>query len=150
MRFGAARGFFNFRVGRGRPAHGDVSANGVVKENRFLGHNRDLLAQFLNGNLPNVRATDAHGAALRIVKPREQIRERGLSRARAADQRDQLPGFDGEIDAAQDGFLAIGEMDIFELDVGVRSLDRFGDADSIIELGVSNNSKTRWLAACAW
>jgi len=91
IRFGAAGGVFNFSIGSGWPANGDVAANGVVKQNGFLGHDGDLVAQFLDGNFPDVLAANPHRATLRIVKPGKQIRERGLARAGAADQRDQLP-----------------------------------------------------------
>ena len=42
--------------------------------------------------------------AWRIVKAREQIRESGFARAAAADERDELAGFDGEIESCKTDF----------------------------------------------
>ena len=116
---GVARGGDDFLVGRAEPAQFDVPADGVVEQNVFLRDDGDLVAQIARGNLAQIHAADFDGAARGVVKAQEQIGERGFAGAAGADERDELAGFDGEIDAVQHGFFAVVEIDVFKLDVGV-------------------------------
>ena len=52
-------------------------------------------------DIANVAAVDQDGAARHVVEPRQQVHERGLAGAAAADDRDHLPGAHGQRHAAQ-------------------------------------------------
>ena len=112
----------------------------VVKEDGLLGHQGDLPAQVIDGDLPNICRADAHRAPLWIIEPQEQVGERGLAGPAAADQRHQPPGLDGEVDPAQDRLLAVIKVDVIEVDVRLAGLERhrlgrIGDrADGIQQL----------------
>src|SRR6185312_16884632 len=110
MRAGGAGGGFDLGIGHAIAARGEVAADGVVEQDGFLRDNGDLTPEFRHRDITNIRAADAHRAALGIVEAREQVRERGLARATAADERDELAGFDSEIDAAQNGLFAVAEI----------------------------------------
>src|SRR5271166_4795878 len=63
----------------------DVVPHRVVKQNIFLGHDGDLFAQGAQGDAGNVHAVNADGAGGALVKPRQEIHQRGF--ARAADRK---------------------------------------------------------------
>ena len=124
-RMGMFGGGFNVRIGRAGPAEFDVAPDGFVEQNGFLGDHGDMGAEVAGGEFPDVGAADAHRPFLRVVKAEEQIGQGRFARAAAPDEGHQLAGFDGEVDAAQDGFFMVGEFEAVEPDVGVGGLQRF-------------------------
>ena len=101
---GVARGGDDFLVRRAEPAQLDVPADGVVEQNVFLRDDGDLVAQIARGNVAQIHAADFDRAARRVVKAQQQVGERGFAGAAGADERDELAGFDGEVDVVQHGF----------------------------------------------
>ena len=63
---------------------------------------------------------------MRVVKAEQQIGERGLAGTAGADEGDHLPGFDREVDPAQYKFVAVGKMNVVELNRRVRRAQENG------------------------
>ena len=68
----------------------DVVADRAVEERGVLGHHADLLAERLLGDRGDVLAVDQDAPALEVVEAEEQVDERRLARAGAADDADLL------------------------------------------------------------
>ena len=83
-------GFANFRVGRIRPAVGDVLADGRGKKKCVLEDDRDLLAQRFFRDLTQVAPIQPNDSRSRIVKARDETEEGGFARAGSADEGDDL------------------------------------------------------------
>ena len=62
----------------------------------------------------------------RVVKAEQQVGQRGFAGAAGADERDELAGFDFEIDVVQRDLLAVGKMDVLELDVRAGGVELSG------------------------
>ena len=114
----------DFCIRRAGSPHRDIVPDRVVKEDGLLCYQCDLPAQVIDGDLPNVSRANAHGAALRIIEPQQQVGERGFAGAAAADQGHQLAGLDREVDPPQDRFLAVIEVYVIEVDVRLAGLER--------------------------
>ena len=106
-RFVALRKTRDQTIGSGLPAGfedrlavgdgAEVSQTDVLRRGRLVGHvilkhAADLGAQVGGINVPDVDAVDQDAAVGRIVEPADQLEERGLARAVAADDRDRLSG----------------------------------------------------------
>ena len=61
-----------------------IGADGVAEEQAFLGHGADLAAERRDLQLTDGDAVDQNVTFLRIIDPRDEIDERGLSAARRA------------------------------------------------------------------
>ena len=79
---------------------GDVAGDRVGEEKRLLRHEADRAAQAAERDLADVDAADRHGARRRLVQPRQQVDQRRLAGAGAADERDRLARLDAEADVA--------------------------------------------------
>ena len=133
------------------PAQLDVPADGVVEQNIFLRHDGDLVAQVARGNFSQIHAADFDRAARGVVKTQQQIGQRGFAGTAGADERDELAGFDREIDVAQHRFFAVAEIKIFKFECRPCRRGAFSAAaGSGTEFFVASISKTRSVAARAW
>ena len=112
-------GFFDLRVGRVGFAVSDVVTDGVVEQHGLLCDERDLRAQARELHIAKIDAVPEHRAGTRIVKTRQQLRQRRFAAARLADQRHHRPGFDRQVYVAQHRprFVLITERDVAQLDL---------------------------------
>ncbi len=69
-----------------RPAVADVVAHRAVKQRGVLGDHADVVAQALLGDVADVLTVDQDASALQVVEAQQQIDQRRLAGARAADQ----------------------------------------------------------------
>src|ERR1041385_1104644 len=83
-------------VARGGATVTNVITDTTVQKGGILGHHRDLRAQALLRDVRDVLPVDQDAAAFQIEEAQQQIDQRGLARARAADQPDLLAGRNGE------------------------------------------------------
>ncbi len=86
----------HLRVGGVGPAVDDVVAHRAVQQRGVLRHHADLRAQAVLRHVRDVLAVDQDAAALEVVEAQQQVDERRLARARAADQADLLARPDGQ------------------------------------------------------
>ena len=93
---GAAGGFGDLVVGGLGPAIADVVANGAMEERGVLRDDADLRAQAFLRDLGDVLAVDEDATPLEVVEAQQQIDQRRLAGAGAADQPDPFTGLDGE------------------------------------------------------
>src|SRR5215470_2375050 len=103
-------------VGAVRPV-GDVGPHGVVKEARLLSDDRDGAAQADDSEVAHVVAVDQHRALDYVVKSRNQIYQRALTRAAQAHDGDRFARADFERDVferRQIETLAVVEADVTE------------------------------------
>ena len=84
--FGLVGGRAHFLFAGVGAAVEDVVAHGAVQQRGVLRHHADGAAQAVLGHAANVLAVDGDAPALHLVKAQQQIDQRGLARARAADQ----------------------------------------------------------------
>ena len=104
-------------------AAGDVLGDGAGEEQVALHHVADLRAVVLLVDHAHVVAVDRELAFGGRVEADEQLGERRLSRAAAADDRDQLAGLDVQADVFQHVrrfVAAIAEIDVLEPDVALQ------------------------------
>ena len=157
-------------------AEGQVLRDGAGEEHDVLEHQADVAPQRDQVPLAHVDALHEHGAALDVVGPGEEPRERRLPRPGGADDRDPLAGLDAKRDSAErprgistapggsSGFPParsgrIGEPDVPELDgrqaavpvprAGPRPAAALGAAVPPASAGVSSSAKTRSAATVA-
>ena len=90
VRLGALRRGDQFRFGRVRPSVDDVVAHRAMQQRRVLRHHADLRAQALLRRVRDVLAVDQDAAALDVVEAQQQVDDRRLARAGAADEADLL------------------------------------------------------------
>ena len=79
-------------LARVRPAVEDVVADRAVQERGVLRDEADLAAERILRDLRDVLAVDQDAAALDVVEAKQQVDERRLAGARAADEADLLAG----------------------------------------------------------
>ena len=114
----------NLRLGRAGTSQFDVSADAFIKQQSLLRHHGNLAAKIARGDFSNVNATDAHRAALGIVKAQQQIGQRCFTRTTVPDQRDHLAGFDCEMEIPQHRFFVVVESDGIKFDLRASGLER--------------------------
>ena len=94
-----------------------------MPENRygFCGTRPTASGQQRRVELAHVDAVDEHRAAGGVEQPRDQVEQRGLAAAGAADDRGDLAGPRDQVDAAQHRLLGAGvaELDVAQLQVAV-------------------------------
>src|SRR6185437_16324090 len=86
---------------------------------RLLRDDADLPPQPFRIELAEIAAVEPQNAAARIVESREERRDGALSRARRADDRDDLARLDAQIEIGQHGDLGprlVSELDVRPLD----------------------------------
>ena len=92
----AARAPATSLVGRVRPGVAQVVPDRVMEHVRVLGDIADRGAQRGQLEIAYVDAADLDGSAADVVQPGDQMGDGRLAGAGAADQRNRLPGADGE------------------------------------------------------
>src|SRR5271170_3099052 len=96
-------------------AEGDVLEHRHVPEQRvMLKDETDLALADADG--AGVLAMEQHLAGVRCLQPRDYSQQRGLARARQPQQRDQLAGFDMQVDIINRYEVAELLADVSELD----------------------------------
>ncbi len=88
------------------PAVEDVVADRAVQQRGVLRHQADLAAQRILRDVGDVLPVDEDAAALDVVEAQQQVDQRRLAGARAADQPDLLAGRDGQRQILDDPALA--------------------------------------------
>jgi hypothetical protein len=91
---GAAGGGDHLGLGGVGAAVEDVVAHRAVQQRGVLRHHADVRAQAVLRDLGDVLAVDQQPARLDVVEAQQQVDERRLARARAADQADLLARLD--------------------------------------------------------
>ncbi|MNC37670.1 hypothetical protein D3C75_862410 [compost metagenome] len=101
-----------------------VVAQGTGQQLDVLGHVADVVAQFADVDLANVHAIDQQRAAVGLVQADDELGQRALARATAADDAHLLAGTDGQVDVLQGLVLLVrvGEIDPAELDAALQHL----------------------------
>ena len=105
----------------------EVGADGALEEHGLLRDDGDGLSQLLLVDSAHVRAADQNAALGRVVEAGNEVHQRGLAAACAADDADGLAGADAEGDMLQ-GFRAgalVMQGDVLKGDAA-RFIDRFG------------------------
>ena len=92
LRMRELRRTLDLRVGRARASVADVVADRTVQQRGVLRHHRDLRAQALLRDVRDVLPVDQDASALEIEEAQQQVDQRRLAGARAADQPDLLAG----------------------------------------------------------
>ena len=93
----AARGGrLDLGAARVAAAEADVLGHGAGQQHRILAHHRDLVAQAGERQRADVVAVDQDAPRRRVVEPRQQVEDRRLARARAADEGAAHAGLDGQ------------------------------------------------------
>ena len=102
-------------------AHPDVVLDGAVEEPRVLADERHAASHLLEAQLAQVAAADRDPAAIGIVEPEQQPRDRRLARAARAHDRDALarPNVEAQLDVRRATRPRIGERDVLEGHPGV-------------------------------
>ncbi len=116
---GRAGGRDDVRLRRAGPAVGDVLPYGAVEDERLLQHDRDVLAQLGQLQLPQIGAVEEDRPLIRVVEAQLQLADRGLARAARPDQRQCRTGLHPERHVAQrpPRRVRIAERDAAELDI---------------------------------
>ena len=112
------RGRFDLGAGGAGPAEGDVVGDRACEEEALLRNDPELAAERLLGDAAQVGAVDRDPPVARVVEAREQLGDRGLSRAGVPDERDRRARRDVEVEVVQDvREVAVAEADVVEADV---------------------------------
>ncbi len=115
----------DLRVGRVRPAVGDVVVHRAMQQRGILRDHADLLAERFLRHLGDVLPVDEDAAALQVVETEEQVDQRRLAGAGAADQPDLFARPDGDGEILDDlGGAAIMEAGVIEDDLAVADIER--------------------------
>ena len=104
-----ARGLDDLLEGRVGPAVAQVLEHRGVEQEGLLGDDRHQPAQRLARDLLERNAVELDRSARRLVEAEQQIGQRGLARARAADQGQALTGPQLEVDAPQHLLAPVAE-----------------------------------------
>ncbi len=121
----AARGGFDFRVGRIEAAVADVFPNGSAEQVGTLEDDAEVRLIPCEPAVAEVVAVDKDLPAGRLVEARGEIHDRALAAAAGSDERDGLAGLDGQVEIFQHGLaIRVGEIDVAEFE----AFDPIGEA----------------------
>jgi hypothetical protein len=95
---------------------GDVISNRIIKEDRLLCHQSDLISQGLKRDLSNVVTIDENLALLDIIESGQEIDQRGLAGSTHSHQGDHFSHVYMERDVFEDGFLSIFKGNVLKID----------------------------------
>ena len=135
---GSGRGL-DLAIGRAGPGEANVLADRRVEQHRLLRDDPDLGEERLMRDLPEVPAVDRHRALLRIIGPRNQVKDRALARSVAAHQRDEVADGNAQGHVIEVALLAaVAEADAVEEDLCGQagrghSMRGVADVDRLIE-----------------
>src|SRR5258708_7795280 len=152
FRFVRVRQTLNETIGahfRGRPAHPfvrdvfaaqtDVAGDRAAEKENLLQDHREILAQRLQIPVAHIHAVQQNPTLLHVVETHQQIGDRGLAGTGVPDERDGLPGSDGERNVLQDPVVVIvSKPDVLKFDTAFRAsalewLRRRRDQDRQVE-----------------
>src|SRR5205085_656689 len=85
-----------------RTSVADIVARRIVKQDRFLRHNTNLLSERRNGYIAYIDAINRDASRSHVEESRDQVDHRGLARAARSDDRNHLASLGVEVDIAQD------------------------------------------------
>ena len=124
---GNAGGIFDLFRRRIRFAVGDVVGDGIVEQDRFLRHKRDLSFKADDPGVAEVDAVPGDRPFGRVIKPLDEFDKARFAAAALADEGDHRALGDLEIDVLKDLFIAVAvlERNIIEPD-RVRKHRQFG------------------------
>ena len=115
MRLREPRGALDLFVCRLRTAEGDVLADGRREEEGILRDHANLTPQRRERHRANVGAVDRHRAHLDVVEARHERGEARLACSGVADQRDDLPRLELQVDGTQHRAVGVvAEGDVIE------------------------------------
>ena len=115
-------------------AIGNIFQNAAPKEKWLLQHNANLAAEFIEVDGPNINTVNFDSTFIDIIKPAQQVHQRGLAGAAAADESDHFARSNLKIDVRQHGGMAIvAERNIFKFKTPLHRLDvlRIGWVDDL-------------------
>ena len=146
VRLRAPRRVLDLGVGRVGPAVADVVADRAVQQRGVLRHHRDLRAQALLRDARDVLPVDQDAAALEVEEAQQQVDQRRLAGAGAADQPDLLARLHGQGQAVDDGerarqsvarscLAAVAEAHVLEADLAARHVERRRAGASVSAIG---------------
>ena len=117
-------------------AEADVARDAAREQHQLLADHRDLVAQRREGQRAQVAAVEQDAAGGRVVEPRQQVEERRLAGAGAADEGDAAAGLDDERDALEGGVaVGVDEGDVLEADLPEHAVDPLGAvADGVLDV----------------
>src|SRR5215469_2760385 len=114
---GAPCGIDNFLLGCSRTPVCDVFANGRRKKKRVLQNDPDLLAQRFLSDLTKIASIQSNRAHGWIIETRDQTQKSAFAGTSAADQGNNLVGFNPEIDGVQDlALILVTKANVVKLD----------------------------------
>ena len=114
----------------------EVAADRALEEHRLLRHDADAAAQLVLADVAHIHAVHQHAAARHVVKAGDEVDQRALAAARAADDADGRTGCGVETHAG-DGFrtrAGIAHRNAVEHDAAVRRVDS-GDFFAVLLRG---------------
>src|ERR1041385_7555800 len=104
-------------------AETNVAFNRAAEQKHFLKHDREVLPQLAQVPVAQVNTVEQYAAALDIVEPHQQIRNRRLARTSVTNQRDRLSRLDRKRHVLQHPVFAyVSEPNILKLDASARAL----------------------------
>ena len=95
------RGLADLFVGGVRVAPTQVLGNRAAKQHVFLQHHGHLVAQGVQVVVAYIHAAHAHGTLGGVVQAGDEVYERGLGRAGAADDADGLAALNVQVDVVE-------------------------------------------------
>ena len=111
------------------PAEADVGGDRVGEQERVFEHHADVVSQRVELHVAHVDAVDGDATGVHVVEAGQHQRDGRLARARAADERDRLPGGHREIEVAEHRIgRRVAERHVLELHLAPRhcELERVG------------------------
>ena len=113
------RGARDVLVARVGLREADVVGDRAGEQERVLEHDPELAPVRAELDRAQVDPVDAHGALVRVVEARDQLRERRLAAARLADEREAAARRHAQVDPVQHRLVAVGEGDVVDLEQAV-------------------------------
>ena len=108
MRLRLARRRFDLRLRRLRAAIADVVGDRAVQQRGVLRDQPDLGAYAFLGDVPDILPVDGDAPVFDVEKAQQQVDQRRLAGAGAADQTDAFAGTHDQVDVVEDRFVEIG------------------------------------------
>src|SRR6266446_4858367 len=106
----------NVRIRSGLHAKRDVLANRLAEQERILGNKADRSAQRLQWNSLDRHTINEQRIRRRVVKPRDQLNQRGFSRSGGTDNRYGLPFRYRQRNISQRRLAVVREAEVPEFD----------------------------------
>ena len=111
-----------------------VARHGPREQERLLRDDADPLPQVLEAHLADVDTIDLDRAGRGVVEARDQVDQRRLAAAGAADDRGRLAGTGAERDVPKDGFLGAGIAELEAAEDDLAAAGRIARADRLLRI----------------